>query len=399
MSIKQTVLNPSIKRLIEDGFEIDIKRQHLLVHSIPYLNQSREIKLATLVCQFVDDGETDTRPQDHTMYFKGEFPHDAVGNGMSQVVHSENKSILFDDFNADYYLSNKPNGQDFTNFYDKVVHYYTLFVSQARVVDPNADGRTGVVHAQRDERSVFHYPDTASSRVGITAITQKLEKSRIGIVGVGGTGSFILDLLVKTPVQEIHLFDADTFETHNAFRAPGAASLEQLRTLPKKVEYFREIYSAMREGIFAHDYFLNEQNVHELDECTFVFVAVDSGTARRVITDHLVQKGIPFIDVGMGVEIEDSVNGDPKLRGTCRITLATNTLNSHLPSRLNLEEDDEDAIYRSNIQVADINALNAALAVMRWKQFMGFYLDQFNAHNMNLVIPFQSLTRDDCPED
>ena len=109
MSIKQTVLNPSIKRLIEDGFEIDIKRQHLLVHSIPYLNQSREIKLATLVCQFVDDGETDTRPQDHTMYFKGEFPHDAVGNGMSQVVHSENKSILFDDFNADYYLSNKPN--------------------------------------------------------------------------------------------------------------------------------------------------------------------------------------------------------------------------------------------------------------------------------------------------
>ena len=208
-----------------------------------------------------------------------------------------------------------------------------------------------------------------------------------------------MDLLVKTPVQEIHLFDADTFETHNAFRAPGAASLEQLRTLPKKVEYFREIYSAMREGIFAHDYFLNEQNVHELDECTFVFVAVDSGTARRVITDHLVQKGIPFIDVGMGVEIEDSVNGDPKLRGTCRITLATNTLNSHLPSRLNLEEDDEDAIYRSNIQVADINALNAALAVMRWKQFMGFYLDQFNAHNMNLVIPFQSLTRDDCPED
>lgn len=398
MSIKQTVLNPSIKRLIEDGFEVEIKRQHLLVHSIPYLNQSREIKEAILVCPFVENGEIDTQPQDHTMYFKGEYPHDALGNGMSQVVNSENKTILFDDFNADYYLSNKPNDQPFSNFYDKVVHYHTLFVSQARVVDANADGRTHVVHGQRDERSVFCYPDTASSRVGITAITQKLEESRIGIVGVGGTGSYILDLLAKTPVQEIHLFDADSFETHNAFRAPGAASLEQLQAIPKKVEYFREIYSAMRKGIFAHDYFLDEQNIHELDECTFVFVAVDNGTTRRVITDHLVKKSIPFIDVGIGVEVSNGLDGDPQLRGTCRVTLATDTLNSHLPSRLNLEDDDDEAIYRSNIQVADLNALNAALAVMRWKQVMGFYLDQFNAHNLNLVIPFQSLTRDDCIE-
>jgi len=93
------------------------------------------------------------------------------------------------------------------------------------------------------------------------------------------------------------------------------------------------------------------------------------------------------------------LDGDPQLRGTCRVTLATHTLNSHLPLRLNLEDDDEEVIYRSNIQVADLNALNAALAVMRWKQFMGFYLDQLNAHNLNLVIPFQSLTRDDCPEE
>jgi len=397
MSIKQTVLNPSLKRLVEGGFEIEIKRQHLLVHSIPYLNQSREVKLAVLVCPFVDQGEIDTQPQDHTMYFKGEYPHDAAGNGMSQVVHSERKVTLFDDFNVDYYLSNKPNGQSFINFYDKVVHYHTLFVSQARVVDANADGRTGVVHGQRDESSVFCYPDTASSRVGITAITQKLEASRIGIVGVGGTGSFILDLLAKTPVQEIHLFDADSFEIHNAFRAPGAASLEQLQAIPRKVEYFRDIYSAMRRGIVTHDYFLDEQNVHELDGCTFVFVAVDNGTARRIITEHLVKSGIPFIDVGMGVEIASDLDVDLQLRGTCRVTLSTNTLNSHLSSRLNLEDDDEEAIYRSNIQVADLNALNAALAVMRWKQFMGFYLDQCNAHNLNLVLPFQSLTRDDCP--
>ncbi|MGN4935050.1 hypothetical protein ACTFBW_14760 [Aeromonas rivipollensis] len=131
--------------------------------------------------------------------------------------------------------------------------------------------------------------------------------------------------------------------------------------------------------------------------CTFVFVAVDNGGARRIITEHLVHRGIPFIDVGMGIEMINNDCGDSQLRGTCRVTLATNNMNSHLSQRVNLNDDDEDALYRSNIQVADLNALNAALAVMRWKQFMGFYLDQENAHNLNFTLPLQSLTRSDAP--
>lgn len=397
MSTKPAVLNPSLVRLIGDGFEVEIAHQHLLVHSIPYLNQSGEVQLATLACPFVDQGERDSVPQNHTMWFKGDYPHDAKGRPMAQVVHSHRQHVLFDQFGVDYYLSNKPNGQPFGNFYDKVVHYHTLFVSQARSVDPNADGRTGVVHGQRDEKSIFCYPDTASSRVGITAITQKLEDSRIAIVGIGGTGSFILDLLAKTPVAEIHLFDADDFEPHNAFRAPGAASLEQLKSAPKKVDYFRGVYGAMRHGLVAHPYFLDKENVHELDDFTFVFVAVDNGHARRIVTEHLVNRGIPFIDVGMGIEIVD--DGSLQLRGTCRVTLATNARNSHLSRRASLEDDDEEALYRSNIQIADMNAMNAALAVMRWKQFMGFYLDQEQAHNLSYTLPFQSLTRNDGPRE
>lgn len=397
MSSKLTVLNPSIHRLIEEGFEIEIVRQHLLVHSIPYLNQSGEVKFATLACSFVENGEQDSRPQNHTMWFKGEYPHDGKGRPMTEVVNSPNQHVLFDEFGVDFYLSNKPNGQDFNNFYDKVVHYHTLFVSQARTVDPNADGRTNITHGQRDERSVFSYPDTASSRAGITAITQKLEDSRIAIVGVGGTGSYILDLLAKTPIVEIHLFDADEFEPHNAFRAPGAASLDQLQSAPKKVDYFLDAYSAMRNGIVAHSYFVDEQNVHELKSFNFVFVAVDNGQARRVVTEYLVNQGIPFIDVGMGIEIVEDAS--LQLRGTCRVTLATNEKNLHLAQRANLHDDDDEALYKSNIQVADLNAMNAALAVMRWKQYMGFYLDQGQAHNLNYTLSLQSLTRDDGPEE
>ena len=72
----------------------------------------------------------------------------------------------------------------------------------------------------------FNYIDTASSRAEIDVVTAKLAKlKRIAIVGLGGTGSYVLDLVAKTPVWEIHLYDGDAFLQHNAFRSPGAPTL------------------------------------------------------------------------------------------------------------------------------------------------------------------------------
>jgi hypothetical protein len=42
---------------------------------------------------------------------------------------------------------------------------------------------------------------------------------------------------------------------------------------------------------------------------------------------------------------------------------------------------DEDDLYRSNIQVADLNALNATLAVVKWKKIRGFYRDLEGEHH------------------
>ncbi|MFX6803863.1 ThiF family adenylyltransferase, partial [Acinetobacter baumannii] len=84
---------------------------------------------------------------------------------------------------------------------------------------------------------VFNYVETASDRVGIGVLTERLVNERVAIIGVGGTGGYILDFVAKTPVREIRLFDSDEFLTPNAFRAPGAPSLEELREAPKKVEY------------------------------------------------------------------------------------------------------------------------------------------------------------------
>jgi tRNA A37 threonylcarbamoyladenosine dehydratase len=93
--------------------------------------------------------------------------------------------------------------------------------------------------------NVFNYPDTNSSRAGIEFLNRKFENQKIAIIGLGGTGSYILDQVAKTPVKEIHIFDADVFQLHNAFRSPGAVSSEKLEAENgiMKVDYYYGIYS------------------------------------------------------------------------------------------------------------------------------------------------------------
>jgi hypothetical protein len=42
--------------------------------------------------------------------------------------------------------------------------------------------------------------------------------------------------------------------------------------------------------------------------------------------------------------------------------------------------DETDNEYSHNMQIADLNAPNAAVAVVRWKKVIGFYSDQEGEH-------------------
>lgn len=387
MSHQLTALKPDVQKLVDEGYEASIHRQHLLVESVPYVTPAREVALGTLVCPYQEDGALS-----HTVHFKGDTPCTSEGHPLNQVINNSTPQVLFDRFNVDHYFSNKPtNVNGFpANHYVKMTHYIDILGAQARVIDPDADARTGRVVESRNDDSVFRYGDTASARAGIVAIAQKLRLLRIAIVGLGGTGGYILDQVAKTPVKEIHLFDGDTYKRHNAFRAPGAASIEQLMLSPKKVEYFYEMYAQMRRGIICHPSHIDESNIGDLSGFDFVFVSIDDGISRRLICNFLKDAGIPFIDVGMGLKKD---NGMMNISGQCRTTLCTPSKHDHIATYVDTHDDREDALYASNIQVADMNALNAILAVIRWKQYFGFYADSEQAHNLSFAIGFQSLVR------
>ena len=199
----------------------------------------------------------------------------------------------------------------------------------------------------------------------------------------------MLDLVSKTPVREIHLFDGDRLGQHNAFRSPGAPSIETLRVAPLKTDYYRDIYAEMRRNIVAHG-FVDESMVDSLRAMDFVFMAVDKGRPRRLVVEKLEEFGVPFIDVGMGVE---EVEGS--LLGQLRVTASTDRSRDQVHSTLPLSDRDREDDYSRNIQIADLNALNAALAVIKWKKISGFYTDLEGEHTSLYQIDGNHLVNED----
>lgn len=387
-------LNPDLKRLQDEGFHLEVKSGHLLVHDVPYVNASSEVKRGTLVSTLALQADETTTPDTHVAYLVGEYPCNVDGTPIEKIFHQSAEQTLGLGLVVHHSFSSKPTRGHYTDYYEKMATYAAILSTPAQVIDPDATPHTFPVVEVADESSVFHYVDTASSRAGIAAVSTKLKLSKVSIVGLGGTGSYILDLVAKTPVEQIHLFDGDKFSQHNAFRAPGAASIIDLKTRQSKVEYLAAIYSRMRKNIHPHPVFLDASNVELLNSPDFVFLCMDSGSAKEVIIAHLDNLSIPFVDVGLGIDLRA---GDT-LGGQIRVTTSTDKRRDHVrgKNRISFAEAGNND-YTSNIQVADLNALNAALAVIRWKKHFGFYSDLEEEHHSVYVIDGNVIANEDLP--
>ena len=51
-------------------------------------------------------------------------------------------------------------------------------------------------------RGPFMIPNTFEARAALGPVQDRIRDQRIAIIGLGGTGAYILDLIAKTPVRE-----------------------------------------------------------------------------------------------------------------------------------------------------------------------------------------------------
>ncbi|OMP80149.1 ThiF family adenylyltransferase [[Flexibacter] sp. ATCC 35208] len=390
--MSQQLINHSLdlKRLRDEGYEIEVTGGYLHTHHVPYVDSSKQVRYGTLISTLtLSSNNAVTVPDTHVIHFIGDNPCDVDGVFIPAIQLDNTTRQLTQDIAINRSFSNKPpNG--YPNYYEKVKRYIDIISAPAKFLDPSATEKTYRVIADRDNETVFRYIDTNSSRANIEFINAKHSRERVAIVGLGGTGAYILDMVAKTSTAEIHIYDGDSFDQHNAFRSPGAASLEDLAAKLSKVEYYRKVYSNMHKGIHGHDYYITNDNLHELNTMTYVFICVDKNSVRKFQTDYLVAAGVAFSDVGLGVNVVDD-----QLIGAVRVTSANHTKHDHLSQRI-FAGDTGNNEYATNIQIAELNALNAVLAVMKWKKFIGVYVDQEHEHHCTYSIGVSKIFNEDA---
>ncbi len=233
----------------------------------------------------------------------------------------------------------------------------------------------------------FKIPNTFEERAGLRAVQDRVRDQRIAILGVGGTGAYVFDLMAKTPVPEIHLLDADELGWHNFMRAPGAPSgdeIESRRADPfRKVDYYHSKYASFRKGIFAHT--IRVDGVETLTEflarhpVDFAFVCIDQrregGPPRQdVVYEALSQASVPFIDSGISITLD----GD-RIRGAVTTGFYAAGCRSWQVGVPNARVHGDMPGYR-NVQLAEVNALAASLTVMEWRRRTGQYVSESASH-------------------
>ena len=379
MSHTKLALDPHLRKLRDECFDLEVRANHLLVHAMPYVTPATAVAYGTLAMPLNMVGDEVGPPPDHTAKFLGDCPCAADGKPLVIVTGGGNE-----DFGAGvvafHQMSGRPPEPD-KNYYDKVIRYEHSLGDPARVIKPDATARSLAVKEMKAHESVFHYADNGVARAGLMEITRRLELEKVAIIGLGGTGSYILDLVAKTPVKEIHLFDADVLFNHNAFRAPGAPTLAELRVPPLKVDYFAGIYGRMHRGIRPHPEFITEKNLGLLDGVRFAFLCFDDAPAKTKLIEYFEARDATFIDVGLQV-----LKKERGLTGSLRVTTSTPQKRDHFRRQVPLNESQVPNEYDVNIQIADLNALNATLAVIRWKRLMGYYVDQQGEHQSRYTI-------------
>jgi hypothetical protein len=380
--------SPHIEKLSKE-YDVEIVQDKwLIIKRVPYLNKDLEIRYGIIVSDIEMTGnDVKVNLSNHPIYFAGEQPYRI--DGVKLNPNNTKKVELFPGFTVDFYFSYKLN-RLYTDYYEKISHYVHIFSKHAMKKDPSATFDVGSLVVVPNNLP-FQYSDCNAVTPEGNILLEKFLEMKIGVIGLGGTGSYILDYLSKTPVKEVHLFDGDYLHNKNAFRSPGAVSIEDLKNIQRKTDYFEKEYKRIHQNIISHPEYIKSENLNILDSLSFVFISIDKSEIKEIIIQHLESKKISFIDVGMGIQIVDGA-----VLATIRTTLSTEEKREHIyeKQRVKFGENPNNE-YSKLPQIAELNALNAAFAVIKWKKIIGFYHDREKEFHSQYLLPNNKILNND----
>lgn len=141
-------------------------------------------------------------------------------------------------------------------------------------------------------------------------IQRLLKRLRVGVVGVGGTGSPVAEQLCRLGVGHLRLFDGDVFDSTNVNRVYGSKLGDQGRP---KVDIARDHLQAMGLGTTVEvvdKHITVEASARALRDCDIVFGCTDKELPRAILGQLAVRYCMPVFDLGVLVDSKGGcING------------------------------------------------------------------------------------------
>ena len=374
MSPTPTNHESQLAEVLQAGFDCCVEDDTLTVGPIPYRLSGGGVAHGSLICHLARIGGDIAPPNDHTAAWIGdEVPHHRGGRPMDRLIIDQSRNTWSNGATSICVMSRR-GPEPYPNYGQKMVTYARLIAREAvahwRATSP------GVIAVKDVNHLVDH--ETGLNRARVGHLNALLAKENVAVIGAGGTGGHIVDLVSKSNVQQIDIYDPDYVSVHTQLRWPGIVERRNVEEKTNKAEYLAALYARRtNRNIRGHPFAIDKENLTFLNGKTMVFVTIDNGPARRAILTGLADIGVNFIDCGIDLQ-----GNDGPLTASLRIIRCQDEQSPEKRSELATlapggADAADDDLYAQNIQTGEMNSLNATLAVIAWKQGIGFYRDAY----------------------
>jgi len=129
-----------------------------------------------------------------------------------------------------------------------------------------------------------------------------LGRLKIGIVGIGGTGSAVLEQLTRLGIGDLVISDGQTFEASNVNRLYGSRTIDQDVS---KVKIGQRVVAdiGLRTGLTIVDRPVTYRSaLAAFRECDIIFGCTDEEWGRSLLSRMSIYYGIPVFDVGVKID-------------------------------------------------------------------------------------------------
>lgn len=240
-----------------------------------------------------------------------------------------------------------PNGQIFARFLDDDLNLLTI----------------DKVLVAGDTIKIWQYTsdcklkdqDTRNLQAFGDRTVQLLKSMKVGVIGCSGTGSIVIEQLVRLGVGTIVMVDPEAVEEVNLNRIPNTYE-EDAISRRKKVDVLKERLTKVGFGtkfITSYDNICESREIlKELATCDIFFGCLDAQEPRYVLNQLSSYYIVPYFDVGVELKA-DGNNGISKVYGAIHFIQPKG---SSLYSReaISMDKVSDESMKRQNPEMYDL---------------------------------------------